>query len=67
MTDDEPPTLEEQIEAVEWAEVHCSTVAATAKRKGYHQQRDLAREFRRRLEAAAETLRMLEHGQEIWP
>jgi hypothetical protein len=61
------PTLEQQIEAVEWAEVHCSVIAKTAKRKGYRGAYgpEIPREFRRRLEAAAETLRTLEFGREM--
>jgi hypothetical protein len=57
------PTLEQQIEAVQWAEIHASVIAATARRKGYDHA--IPAEYRRRLEAALETLRMLEFGREV--
>ena len=55
------PTLAQQIEAVQWAAVHLD-------RKQKFDQRILrtgeADEIRRRLEAAAETLNMMEFARE---
>jgi hypothetical protein len=55
------PTLAEQIDAVEWAELWLSR--AVSRRNGLsHEQ---IRQFRRRLEAAVETLRTLEFTREV--
>ena len=57
MTDD--PTIAEQIEAVEWAELFASQIAKSRAKSGdSHVTID---EVRRRLEAASETLRTLEY------
>jgi hypothetical protein len=60
MIDRRAPSLTEQIDAVEWAEAH-----ALAMGKRAHLRPGEIDELRRRLEAAAETLRTLEYGSEI--
>lgn len=60
---DEHPTIAEQIEAVEWAELFASEIAKNRKRRG--DDRVTIDKVHRRLEAAAETLRTLEYGSEI--
>ena len=60
MTGDRP-TLDEQIEAVEWAELYAGNVARAAAKRG--DDKAIPCEFRRRLEAASETLRAL---QDAW-
>ena len=57
------PTIEEQIEAVEWAELYAGNVARAAFKRG--DENAIPIEFRRRLEAASETLRTLQFGSEI--
>ena len=55
---DPRPSLAQQIQAVEWAELHAREMA---RRSG---ERDsVAQMLRSCLTAAAETLRMLEHGK----
>ena len=56
------PTIEQQIEAVEWAELYAGNIARAAAKRG--DENAIPIEFRRRLEAAAETLRTLEFARE---
>jgi hypothetical protein len=58
----QPPSLSQQIEAVAWAKTH---VDATG--KAAHMRAGEIEEMRRRLDAAAETLRHLDFMRETLP
>lgn len=57
---DRPPSLAQQIDAVQWAEAHALDMGKRA-----HLRMSEIDELTRRLEAAVETLRTLEFGSEI--
>jgi hypothetical protein len=59
MDDDRPPTFAEQIDAVQWACVRAVTMA-----RAEGMTLAAAATLRRRLNAAIETLRMLERGEQ---
>jgi hypothetical protein len=63
MTARPPPTLAEQIDAVEWAENKARAMNTMGKRGGL--SADRIKDLTRRLEAAAETLRTLDFGSAI--
>lgn len=63
MTDDDHPSLPEQIEAVEWAELFAAQIVKNRIRRG--DDRVTIDKVNRRLEAAVETLRTLEFGSAI--
>ena len=55
----EQPSLAAQIDAVQWAELHAQEMGKRA-----HLSQAEIDEIRRRLQAAIETLKMLEFGRE---
>lgn len=58
----QPPSLSQQIEAVDWAKSHVDAMGKAA-----HMRASEIAEMRRRLDAAAETLKHLDFMRETLP